>query len=103
MHLRAGHHNVTDVVRREFTVFVPQVFPKFLKTPGGINELDFSFFPVCFIVGQQPDIGGDSGVVKQIVGQLDDGFQQVVFNDVAADIAFTASRIPGEQTGPVMN
>ena len=48
-------------------------------------------------VGEHPDVGGDAGVVEELIGQGHDGFQPVVFDDPLADVAFAAARIAGEQ------
>lgn len=52
-------------------------------------------------VGQDPDIGGDARVVEQLVGQGDDGLQQVVLDDPLPDVALAASRPAGEKRRPV--
>ena len=41
--------------------------------------------------------------MPQVIGQLDNGFQQIIFNDVAADIALSAAGITGEKAGPIVN
>ena len=48
-------------------------------------------------VGEHPDVGGDAGVVEELVGQGDDGLQPVVLDDPLADVALAAAGIAGEQ------
>lgn len=55
------------------------------------------------MVVQQPDIGGDAGVIKQVVRQLDNRLEHVVFDKVATDIALATARIAGKQAGAVMH
>ncbi len=48
-------------------------------------------------VGEHPDVGGDAGVVEQLLGQRDDGLQPVVFQYPAPDFAFATARVAGEE------
>ena len=46
---------------------------------------------------------GDTGVVKHVERQRDDGFKPVVFDDQAADVALTLSGVPREQRTAVVD
>ena len=48
-------------------------------------------------VGEYPEVGRDAGVVKELVGQRDDGLQPVVFDDPLADVALAAAGIAGKK------
>ncbi|MPN62969.1 hypothetical protein SDC9_210722 [bioreactor metagenome] len=73
--------------------FVAQTaFHRFPKTRS-INQLNFVFLFFGLIVSHQPDVGCNSRVVKQFGGQCYNGFQPVVFQNVSAYFAFTASGI----------
>ena len=48
-------------------------------------------------VGHHPDIGGDAGVIEELLGERDQRFQQVVFEDGAPDLALPAARVAGEE------
>ena len=50
-----------------------------------VDELHLGLAVRFLAVGQHPDVGADAGVVEQLVGQGDHGFEPVVFNDPAAD------------------
>ena len=52
---------------------------------------------VGLAVGEDPDVGGDAGVVEHVGGQADDGLHQIVLQHVAADFALAAARAAGEQ------
>jgi len=74
---------------------------------GGVDQLDFTrpHRPVekvgVFPVGQHPDISGDAGIVKQVGGQGDNAFQQVVFNQLPSNLRFPRARVAGKQRGAV--
>ena len=53
--------------------------------------------PLLLAVGQHPDVGGDAGVVEELLRQGDDGFQPVVLQNPAADFALAAAGIAGEE------
>ncbi len=54
-----------------------------------------------FAVADDPHVSGDARVVKHVGGEADDGFDQIVFNQVAADLALATPRTAGEQGGAV--
>ena len=86
----------------EFTVFIPQIFSEFLIHFTGINQLYFSFSIGWFIVAQNPDVRRDSCVVKNIVRQLNDDIQQIIFDNISPNIAFATACITRKQTRSVV-
>ena len=48
-------------------------------------------------VREHPDVGRDTGVVEELLGQRDQRFELVVLEDPAADLALAAARVAGEQ------
>ena len=54
-------------------------------------------------VGEDPNVGRDTGVIKHVERQGDDCLQPVVLDDPSADVALTLSRIAGEKGTAVMN
>ena len=48
-------------------------------------------------VGEDPDVGGDAGVVEELLGQGDDGLQPVVLDDPAGGFALAAAGVAGEE------
>ena len=88
--------------RRKFAIFISQVFPEFAVKLSGINQLNLSLAVRNLVVAEYPDLGGNSGIVKQVVGHLHDGFEPIVLDDVAANIAFATSSIAGKQAGSVV-
>jgi hypothetical protein len=48
-------------------------------------------------VAQDPDVGGDAGVVEELLGEGDEGLEPVVLQDPAADLALAAAGVAGEQ------
>ena len=81
----------------EGAVFRSEVFAELFVELGGIDELDLALAVLGLLVGEHPDVGGDAGVVEDVVRELDDGFQQVVLDEVLADVTGTAAGIPGEE------
>ena len=71
--------------------------PYGLICAGGIDQLNFAFAFGAFVVVEYPDVGGNTGVVKQLIRQSDNGFQPVVFDNPLADIAFAVACLPGKQ------
>src|SRR5690606_6285908 len=81
----------------ELLAFVAQAFFHFPGEVAGVDQLHLAFALVAFAVGDDPDIGGDAGVVEQLVGQADHGLQPVVLDDPAANIALSAAGVTGKQ------
>ena len=74
-------------------------FPKV----AGVNELDSAPAIGGLLVGKNPDVGGDTGVVEELFGQGDDGLQPVVLQNPATDLALAAASVAGEERGAVHN
>ncbi len=70
---------------------------------AGVDQLNLALAVRLLAVAEHPDEGADAGVVEHLLGQGDDGFQPVVFDDPAADFAFAAARAAGEQRRAVEN
>ena len=64
---------------------------------AGVDELHLAAPGGGFAVVDEPDVGGDAGVVEQVVGHGHDGVEPVVFEDVLADVARAAARVAVEQ------
>ncbi|CSI20763.1 Uncharacterised protein [Vibrio cholerae] len=50
-----------------------------------------------FVVIEQPDVRGNTRVVEQVVWQLNNRIQHVIFYDETTNITFTTTRITGKQ------
>ena len=100
---QVGGNDGVDLLGREFAVLVAQVLAQLAIHQVGVDQLHAAPPRRGLGVGQQPDVGGDASVVEQVIRQLDDGVQQVVFDDVAADVGFAAARVAGEQAGAVVD
>ena len=64
---------------------------------GAVDQLDLALAVGGFLVGDQPDVGVDAGVVEELIGQGDDGVEPVVLDDPAADVALAATGVTGEE------
>ena len=62
-------------------------------------------FPVALrlVLRHQPYIGGDAGVVEAVVGQLYNGIQPVIFDQIAANLAGAGTCVAREQAGAVLD
>ena len=79
------------------------VLTELLVSLGRIDELNLIHVVPLLLVGDEPNIGGDAGVVEDVIRQLNDGFHQVAFYQMAADIALTAAGVSCEEGGTVVN
>ena len=68
-----------------------------------VDELDLALALLRLPVGEDPDVGGDAGIVEKLLRQGDDGFQPIVLDDPAADLGLARAGIPGEQRRAVEN
>ena len=68
-----------------------------------VYQLDLAPTSLQFTVRQDPDVGGDTGVEEEFVGQRDDAFQPVVFDNPASDIALAATGVAGEHRRAVQD
>jgi hypothetical protein len=59
----------------------------------GINELYLAATSFLFVVGQNPTVGGNAGIVEDIVWELDNGIDKVILQQIAADVALGLSGI----------
>ena len=64
---------------------------------GCVDELDLAPALGGLAVGEDPYVGGDTGVVEELLGQGDEGFQPVVLEYPAADLAFPAPGVSREE------
>jgi len=52
---------------REFTILVAKVLAQLAEQQVGVDQLHAAAPVGGFGIGQQPDTGGDAGVVEQVV------------------------------------
>jgi hypothetical protein len=62
-----------------------------------VDELDVALAVGGLVVGKDPDAGGDAGVVEHVGGQRDDGLDEVVLEQIAADFRLAGARAAGEE------
>lgn len=67
------------------------------RVARGVHQHDLALVGGGFAVAEQPDVGADAGVVKNLLGQGDDGFDPVVFQNPAADFRLARARAAGEK------
>src|SRR6185312_1637078 len=81
----------------EITAFVAKT--AFHRRPAfaGVNQLYLAFAMLRLVVGYDPDEGANASVVEHLLGQRDDGFELVMLDDPAADLAFAAASTSRKQ------
>ena len=72
------------------------------ETLNGLAEGDGILDDLSLVRGglavvEQPDVGADAGIVKDLRPQGDDGLQPVVFHDPAVDFRFARAGPAGEE------
>ena len=87
----------------EFAVLLAEVFAERLEPLRGVNELHLALAVLGLAVGEHPDVGGDAGVVEEVQRQGDDGFEPVVFDEPAADVALALAGVAGEEGRAVVD
>lgn len=81
----------------ELLALIAEAFLHLPREVGAVDELDLAPAVLALPAGDDPDVGGDAGIVKELIGQADDGLQHVILNDPAADVALAAARVAGEE------
>ena len=89
--------------RCKLTIFISQILAKF--TVQSVRHQLTVLFLFCLLlsVSYNPDICGNPRIVKQVIRHLHNGIKPVIFDNIPADIALTATGIARKQAAPVMN
>ena len=90
-----------DVVVGEFLALLAEALAHLLPQLAGVDELDLAAAFGALAVGDDPEVGGDAGVVEELVGQRDDGFEPVVLDDPAADLRLPDPAAPVNSGEPL--
>ena len=64
---------------------------------GRVDQLDLAPARRRFAVCHHPDIGRDPRIVEKLLGQRDQGFEQIILKNEAADFALAAAGVAGEE------
>ena len=96
-------HNQFAAYCGNFHALVAKRLAQFFKTLACVDKLNLSCTFFRFVLAHYPYIGSDTGIIKQIVRQLDNGLQPVVFEQIASYFAFTASCITFKQRRTVLD
>ena len=80
-----GGHDLLDV-----GVFEGIGVGFFFEEGGGVDELGGG---ICFVFGEDEEGDGDGGAVEEVGGEGDDGFDEVVVDEVLADFLFGAGAV----------
>ncbi len=78
-----------NLLLRDIVAFVTQAFSHFLEKFDSIDKLNFSTTMGWFTVCDNPDIGGNARVKKQLRGKGNNGLQPIAFYDPFPNIALS--------------
>ena len=92
-----GANDGSDILLSHFIALGAEGFTHFAAQVHAINQLHLAFAFNGFFVRQHPHIGGDAGVVEHVGGQRDYGFEQIGFENVAADLRLARASPAGKQ------
>ena len=92
-----------NIVLGKLAILLAQVLAQRLEPLGRVDQLHPALAVRRLAVGDDPDVGGDAGVVEHVQRQCDDGFEPVVLDDPAADIALALAGVAGEQRAAVVD
>ena len=98
-----SRRNLLDMLRRKFAILVTEILTQLAIQQIRIDQLHPTAPRLRLGIAHKPDIGRDAGVIEQIVRQLNDRIQQIVFDQIATDVRLPAARIAGEQTRTIVN
>ena len=101
--LTVGSHNQPPAQVGDVVALGADILPTGLIAVGGVDQLHLPGPVVRLVLGQHPDIGADACVHELVGGELDDGVQPVVFQEVLPDAGGAAASVPGEQRGAVLD
>ena len=83
------------------------LLPRFLRSGRyhwrRVYQLHFALAVRRLAVAQDPDVGGDAGVVEHVERQGDDRLQPVVLDDPAADVALALPGVACEERAAVVD
>ena len=68
-----------------------------LEALAGINQLHLALTLRTLVLGDHPDVSGNARVVEQVGGQLHDGLQPVVVEQITTDVALATAGIALEE------
>jgi len=88
---------------RQLTVLLAEVLAQRLVPLRGVDQLHASAATLRLTIGDHPDVRRDAGVVEHVQRQGDDGFEPVVLDDPATDVALALARVPREQRTAVVD
>lgn len=96
-------HDARAVDGGGFAVFLTEIFAQRTFDLCGVDELHLATTARLFAIGDNPNEGADAGVVETLFGHGDDGFEEVVFDEIAAEVAFATASIAGEKARTIVH
>ena len=81
---------------RKLILLVAKRLTKLVADAGSINQLNLTPAFWSLILGQNPDVCRNTGVVEQICRHLYDCFKQIIFKKISSDLRFAGGRTTGK-------
>ena len=95
--------NGAAILRRNFIFLIAQCFPQFFEERRSINQLNFALALRALVLGENPDICSNAGVIKQVSRQRNNRLDQIVFQHPAANLTLAGRYATGEKGTAVFN
>ena len=103
LELQEGVADALDVFLGQLAVLLTQVLAERLEPLGRVDKLHLPTPMGRLAVGDNPDVGRNTGVVEHIERQRDDGLQPVVLDNPATNVALALASIACKKRGAVVD
>jgi len=90
-------HQRVDLLLGEVLALAAEGFTHLGEVLAAIDQLHLALARGGLVVAQHPHIGGDAGVVEHVGRQGDDGFDQIVLQQVTANLRLARTGATGKQ------
>ena len=103
LEVRVDFHQPFYVRLGDENAFVAEISFHRIEEASAVNQLYFASPSLQLAIRQNPDVGGDTGVEEEFVGQRNDALQPVVFDYPFSDVTLAAAGVAGEHRGAVQD
>ena len=95
--------NLGDLIVGDMVALAAPALAHLLEKAGGVDELHLARPPGRLAIGDNPDIRGDAGIVKQVGGQRHNRFQPVMLDNPLAKILLSPDPASPVKSGEPLN
>ena len=79
-------HNRSSVSLGKFTTLIAELLAHFLVELGAVNQLHLTLACFRLVIIDNPNVGGNTGVIEHVSRKRDNGIHQIAFEQPLADI-----------------